>query len=141
METPGPAVLLSYRRAAQHLLSKAGVRVLQARRSASSCPLAKLAGLVLPRRRRLEPLPQNCRRVVVLGAPRAGKTCILRRFLGLDFQEKYEPTREDFHRQLFNIHGETFQLDLLDPAGEREFPAKRRLTVLTGQSERECIYI
>ncbi|XP_036412987.1 dexamethasone-induced Ras-related protein 1 [Colossoma macropomum] len=158
MESPAPArssrLLLAYKSAAQHLLSKAGMRALQLQRSASvaaaakdkqrSSPLAQLAALVLQRRRRrlaLEssaltlapaPKPRNCRRVVVLGAPRVGKTSILRRFLREDFEERYEPTREDFHRKLYHIRGEAYQIDILDPAGEREFPAKRRLTILTG---------
>ncbi|XP_029015099.1 GTP-binding protein Rhes [Betta splendens] len=76
--------------------------------------------------------PGNCHRIVVLGAPRAGKTNILRRFLGRDFEERYEPTSEDFHRKLFHIGGESYQVDLLDAASERDFPAKRRLSILTG---------
>lgn len=86
--------------------------------------------------------PRNCHRVVVLGAPRVGKTNLLRRFLGQEFEESYEPTSEDFHRKLFHIGGESFQLDLLDAAGERNFPAKRRLSILTGESShrQEVLY-
>ncbi|XP_036398925.1 dexamethasone-induced Ras-related protein 1 [Megalops cyprinoides] len=76
--------------------------------------------------------PQNCRRIVVLGAPRVGKTSILRRFLRDGFEERYEPTSEDFHRKLYHIRGETYQIDILDASGERAFPAKRRLSILTG---------
>uniref|UniRef100_A0A3Q2PIC8 RASD family member 2a n=1 Tax=Fundulus heteroclitus TaxID=8078 RepID=A0A3Q2PIC8_FUNHE len=76
--------------------------------------------------------PKNCHRVVVLGAPRVGKTNILRRFLGEEFEEHYEPTIEDFYRKMFHIGGETYQVDLLDAASERDFPAKRRLSILTG---------
>ncbi|XP_037544347.1 GTP-binding protein Rhes [Nematolebias whitei] len=76
--------------------------------------------------------PRNCRRIVVLGAPRVGKTNILRRFLGEEFEEHYEPTIEDFYRKLFYIGGEAYQVDLLDAARERDFPAKRRLSILTG---------
>ncbi|XP_059204442.1 GTP-binding protein Rhes [Centropristis striata] len=78
--------------------------------------------------------PRNCHRIVVLGAPKVGKTNILQRFLGKDFEEEYEPTNEDFHRKLFHIGGEAYQIDLLDAAGERDFPAKRRLSILTGDS-------
>ncbi|KAK7161061.1 hypothetical protein R3I94_003900 [Phoxinus phoxinus] len=104
-------------------------------------PLDQLAALVLHGHARLQPLaneahgsakPQNCRRVVVLGAPRVGKTSILRRFLRDGFEERYEPTGEDFHRKLFHIRGETYQIDILDASGERSFPAKRRLSILTG---------
>ncbi|TRY93184.1 hypothetical protein DNTS_006310 [Danionella cerebrum] len=73
------------------------------------------------------------RRVVVLGAPRVGKTAIVRRFLGEQgFQEEYEPTSEDFHSKLYHIRGERYQLDILDASKERDFPARRRLTILTG---------
>ncbi|XP_006635576.2 GTP-binding protein Rhes [Lepisosteus oculatus] len=76
--------------------------------------------------------PHNCRRIVVLGAPRVGKTSIVRRFLREGFEERYVPTAEDFHRKLYQIRGETYQLDILDASGERGFPAKRRLSILTG---------
>ncbi|XP_038158494.1 GTP-binding protein Rhes [Cyprinodon tularosa] len=76
--------------------------------------------------------PKNCHRIVVLGAPRVGKTNILRRFLGEEYEEQYEPTTEDFYRKMFHIGGETYQIDLLDAASERDFPAKRRLSILTG---------
>ncbi|KAM9780503.1 GTP-binding protein Rhes [Neosynchiropus ocellatus] len=76
--------------------------------------------------------PRNRQRIVVLGGPRVGKSSIIRRFLGEDFEETYEPTVEDFHRKLFHVGGEAYQVDVLDAAGERNFPAKRRLSILTG---------
>ncbi|XP_073689738.1 GTP-binding protein Rhes [Garra rufa] len=76
--------------------------------------------------------PSHYRRIVVLGAPRVGKTAIIRRFLGDGFEEQYEPTTEDFHSKLYHIRGERYQLDILDASKERDFPAKRRLTILTG---------
>lgn len=76
--------------------------------------------------------PQNCKRIVVLGAPRVGKTSILRRYLRDGFVEEYNPTSEDFLRKLFRIRGETYQIDILDASRERDFPAKRRLSILTG---------
>lgn len=79
--------------------------------------------------------PRNCHRVVVLGAPKVGKTNILQRFLGGEFEDRYEPTTEDFHRKLFYIRGQAYQIDLLDASGERNFPAKRRLSILTGEKE------
>ncbi|KAM9843373.1 GTP-binding protein Rhes [Aulostomus maculatus] len=75
---------------------------------------------------------KNCHRIVVLGAPKVGKTNILKRFLGEEFDEHYEATTEDFHRKLFHVGGETYQIDLLDAASERDFPAKRRLSILSG---------
>ncbi|XP_060905552.1 GTP-binding protein Rhes [Labrus mixtus] len=107
-------------------------------------PLDQLAALVLhgqTRQRQIgqerqDPLcstkPQNCKRIVVLGAPRVGKTSILRRYLRDGFVEDYNPTSEDFLRKLFRIRGETYQIDILDASRERDFPAKRRLSILTG---------
>ncbi|XP_029108415.1 GTP-binding protein Rhes [Scleropages formosus] len=76
--------------------------------------------------------PQNRRRIVVLGAPRVGKTAIVRRFLQDAFEEQYEPTAEDFHSKVYRIRGHTYQIDVLDAPGERGFPARRRLSILTG---------
>uniref|UniRef100_A0A8C6U1B0 Si:dkey-27j5.5 n=1 Tax=Neogobius melanostomus TaxID=47308 RepID=A0A8C6U1B0_9GOBI len=75
---------------------------------------------------------RNCKRIVVLGAPRVGKTSILRRYLRDGFVDEYKPTSEDFLRKLFRIRGETYQIDILDASKERDFPAKRRLSILTG---------
>ncbi|XP_061685322.1 GTP-binding protein Rhes [Syngnathoides biaculeatus] len=107
-------------------------------------PLDQLAALLLhcrtprrqigqePRKEHFSTKPQNCKRIVVLGAPRVGKTSILRRYLRDGFVEEYQPTSEDFVRKLFRIRGETYQIDILDASGERDFPAKRRLSILTG---------
>ncbi|CAL8354714.1 unnamed protein product [Boreogadus saida] len=113
------------------------------RNSCKNSPLDQLAALVVIGQTRLSQLGQepcqdtsrkhqNCKRIVVLGAPRVGKTSILRRYLRDGFVEEYKPTSEDFHRKLFRIRGETYQIDILDASGERSFPAKRRLSILTG---------
>ncbi|XP_049427500.1 dexamethasone-induced Ras-related protein 1 [Epinephelus fuscoguttatus] len=123
--------------------SGAAVRQLPTANNSHSCkrsPLDQLAALVLhgqSRQRQIgqEPAPtkpQNCKRIVVLGAPRVGKTSILRRYLRDGFVEEYNPTSEDFLRKLFRIRGETYQIDVLDASKERDFPAKRRLSILTG---------
>ncbi|KAM4603299.1 GTP-binding protein Rhes [Polymixia lowei] len=128
--------------------SGAAVRQVSASPSSHPCkksPLDQLAALVLHGQTRLRQLgqehrqdsvcstkPQNCKRIVVLGAPRVGKTSILRRYLRDGFVEEYKPTSEDFLRKLFRIRGETYQIDVLDASGERSFPAKRRLSILTG---------
>ncbi|TRY87328.1 hypothetical protein DNTS_031441 [Danionella cerebrum] len=106
--------------------------------SEKKSPWEQLASLVLSGQQALAPepvvgaKPQNCKRIVVLGAPRVGKTSILRRFLRDGFEERYEPTAEDFHRKVYQIRGESYQIDILDASGERSFPAKRRLSILTG---------
>ncbi|XP_040002807.1 dexamethasone-induced Ras-related protein 1 [Xiphias gladius] len=126
----------------------AAVRQLSTANSSQPCkrsPLDQLAALVLHgqtwhrqigQEHRQDALystkPQNCKRIVVLGAPRVGKTSILRRYLRDGFVEEYSPTSEDFLRKMFRIRGETYQIDILDASRERDFPAKRRLSILTG---------
>lgn len=127
--------------------SGAAVRQLSTANSGNPCkrsPLDQLAALVLHGQTRQRQIghehrqdalcskPQNCKRIVVLGAPRVGKTSILRRYLRDGFVEEYSPTSEDFLRKLFRIRGETYQIDILDASRERDFPAKRRLSILTG---------
>ncbi|KAF7645880.1 hypothetical protein LDENG_00197020 [Lucifuga dentata] len=128
--------------------SGSGARQLSTPNSSHPCkksPLDQLASLILHgqtrlrqlgQERRQDPLcstkPQNCKRIVVLGAPRVGKTSLLRRYLQDGFVEEYKPTTEDFLRKLFRIRRETYQIDILDASRERDFPAKRRLSILTG---------
>ncbi|KAJ8713323.1 hypothetical protein PYW07_013693 [Mythimna separata] len=78
------------------------------------------------------PPPKNCYRLVMLGSARVGKTSLVSRFLGTKFEDSYTPTIEDFHRKLYRIRGEVYQLDLLDTSGNHPFPAMRRLSFLTG---------
>ncbi|XP_022129110.1 GTP-binding protein Rhes [Pieris rapae] len=78
------------------------------------------------------PPPKNCFRLVMLGSARVGKTSLVARFLGNKFEDSYTPTIEDFHRKLYRIRGEVYQLDLLDTSGNHPFPAMRRLSFLTG---------
>ncbi|XP_025833963.1 GTP-binding protein Rhes isoform X2 [Agrilus planipennis] len=78
------------------------------------------------------PPSKNCYRLIVLGSARVGKTCLVQRFLGGKFDDNYTPTIEDFHRKLYRIRGEIYQLDILDTSGNHPFPAMRRLSFLTG---------
>ena len=80
---------------------------------------------------------KNSYRMVVLGASRVGKSSIVSRFLNGRFEDQYTPTIEDFHREVYNIHGDMYQLDILDTSGNHPFPAMRRLSILTGEGLRE----
>jgi GTPase SAR1 family protein len=62
-----------------------------------------------------------------------GKTAIVSQFLNGRFDEQYTPTIEDFHRKLYSIKGDVYQLDILDTSGNHPFPAMRRLSILTGK--------
>ncbi|XP_028671169.1 GTP-binding protein Rhes-like [Erpetoichthys calabaricus] len=75
---------------------------------------------------------QNSYRMVVLGASRVGKTALVSRFLKGHYEDQYTPTLEDFHRKVYNIRGDMYQLDILDTSGNQPFPAMRRLAILTG---------
>ncbi|XP_068439554.1 dexamethasone-induced Ras-related protein 1-like isoform X2 [Clinocottus analis] len=74
---------------------------------------------------------KNCYRMVILGSTKVGKTAIVSRFLNGRFDEQYTPTIEDFHRKLYSIKGDNYQLDILDTSGNHPFPAMRRLSILT----------
>ena len=76
---------------------------------------------------------QNCRRLVVLGSPKVGKSSLVSRFLYNTYDEKHTPTIEDFHRKIYRIKGEAYRLDILDTSGLQPFPAMRRLSFLTGK--------
>ena len=77
---------------------------------------------------------ENCRRLVLLGSARVGKTAIVARFLGARYVDSYTPTIEDFHRKVYRIRGEPYRLDILDTSGNHPFPAMRRISLLTGTS-------
>ncbi|GAV05434.1 hypothetical protein RvY_15569-2 [Ramazzottius varieornatus] len=82
-----------------------------------------------------KPPPNNCFRLIVLGSAKVGKTAIVRRFLHQEFHDTYVPTIEDFHRKIYKIRGEVFQLDILDTSGSiQTFPAMRRCMLLTGDA-------
>ncbi|XP_057673283.1 uncharacterized protein LOC130904509 isoform X2 [Corythoichthys intestinalis] len=74
---------------------------------------------------------KNCRRMVILGSTKVGKTAIISRFLNARVDEQYTPTIEDFHRKFYSIRGSIYQLDILDTSGNHPFPAMRRLSILT----------
>ena len=81
---------------------------------------------------------KNSYRMVVLGASRVGKSSIVSRFLNGRFDDQYTPTIEDFHRKVYNIRGDMYQLDILDTSGNHPFPAMRRLSILTGGCRRRA---
>lgn len=73
-------------------------------------------------------------RLVVLGAGRTGKTSIIQRFLNSRFPSVYRPTVEDLHCRNFTVNGTDMKVDILDTAGNLEFPAMRRLSISTAHA-------
>ena len=70
---------------------------------------------------------------MVVGTARTGKSAIVNRFLEKEFEERYLPTIENFHRKVYKIRGEIYQLDILDRSGNDPFPAARKLAYISGK--------
>jgi len=73
-------------------------------------------------------------RVVLMGDNRVGKTAILNRLLKNAHQASYKPTVEDLYSQDFQIGEHTLRVDLLDTAGDDQFPVMRRLSISSGHA-------
>ncbi|GMT06256.1 hypothetical protein PENTCL1PPCAC_28430, partial [Pristionchus entomophagus] len=78
------------------------------------------------------PAVKKVYRLVIVGAARTGKSSIVGRFLDKDHDERYIPTIENFHRKIYKIKGEIFQLDIVDTSGNDPFPAARKLSFISG---------
>ncbi|KAL9921009.1 ras-related protein Rap-2a-like [Glossina fuscipes fuscipes] len=72
-------------------------------------------------------------RIVVMGAARVGKSCIISQFLYDKFNVRYKKTVEELHRGEYDLpDGSALTLDILDTSGAFEFPAMRTLSIATG---------
>lgn len=73
-------------------------------------------------------------RLVTLGGPNVGKSSIVKRFLFNTFTDKYKPTVEDLYSQEYDFGQLTLKVDILDTAGDLQFPAMRRLSIATAHA-------
>lgn len=73
-------------------------------------------------------------RLVILGGPKVGKSAIVKRFLFNTFQEKYKATVEDLYSKEYDFGRMTLKVDILDTAGDLQFPAMRRLSIATAHA-------
>ncbi|CAL8128203.1 unnamed protein product [Orchesella dallaii] len=73
-------------------------------------------------------------RLVILGGPKVGKSAIVKRFLFGSFMEKYKPTVEELYSKEYDFHRITLKVDILDTAGDLQFPAMRRLSIATAHA-------
>lgn len=74
-------------------------------------------------------------RLVTLGGGGVGKSSIVKRFLFNTFCEKHRPTVEDLYCREFDLDSSTtIKVDILDTAGDFQFPAMRRLSIATGHA-------
>lgn len=70
------------------------------------------------------------RRIVVMGAAKVGKSCIVHKFLYDQFRTKYSRTIEDLHVADYNTsNGASLTLEILDTTGSYQFPAMRALSI------------
>jgi len=69
-------------------------------------------------------------RLVLLGGPGVGKSAIVKRFLFNQYPEKHKPTVEDLYSHEFDVGPSIpLKVDILDTAGDFQFPAMRRLSI------------
>ncbi|GFU01039.1 GTP-binding protein Di-Ras2 [Nephila pilipes] len=73
-------------------------------------------------------------RLVTLGGGGAGKSSIVKRFLFNSFCDKHRPTVEDLYCREFDLESMTLKVDILDTAGDFQFPAMRRLSIATAHA-------
>lgn len=73
-------------------------------------------------------------RLVVLGGAGVGKSCIVKRFLHGTYCDRYRSTVEDLYSREFQLGRTTLKLDILDTAGDQQFPAMRRLCIATAHA-------
>ncbi|XP_050301108.1 ras-related protein Rap-1b [Anthonomus grandis grandis] len=73
-------------------------------------------------------------RLVILGGQGVGKSCIINRFLFNKYCNKYRSTVEDLYNKEYDLGHMTLKVDLLDTAGDMQFPAMRRLYIATAHA-------
>lgn len=73
-------------------------------------------------------------RLVILGGAGVGKSCIVKRFLTNTYSDKYRSTIEDLYNREYDLGHMTLKVDILDTAGDMQFPAMRRLCIATAHA-------
>ena len=72
-------------------------------------------------------------KVVVVGAGAVGKTALILQFVSSHFEEKYDPTIEDFFRKDINVDGSRSVLEIIDTAGTEQFASMRNNYIQHGE--------
>ncbi|XP_049818706.1 GTP-binding protein Di-Ras2 [Aethina tumida] len=73
-------------------------------------------------------------RLVTLGGAGVGKSCIIKRFLTNTYSDKYRSTVEDLYNREYDLGHTTLKVDILDTAGDMQFPAMRKLCIATAHA-------
>jgi len=69
-------------------------------------------------------------KIVILGDAGVGKSSLVKRFLGKEFNEIYCPTVEDNYMHNINLpYGITQSVEILDTSGFYQFPAMKELNI------------
>ena len=68
-------------------------------------------------------------RLVVMGAGKVGKTCLLNRLFNNTFKESYKPTVEERYCKKLVIEEASMTVQIFDTAGDLKFPDMRRLHI------------
>ena len=74
-------------------------------------------------------MSENRLRLVVFGDSYVGKSAIIKRFLTGKFITEFVPTVEDLYSRDFQIGETSLKVDILDTAGDAQFPAMRRQVI------------
>ncbi|CAH1155700.1 unnamed protein product [Phaedon cochleariae] len=73
-------------------------------------------------------------RLVILGGAGVGKSSIIKRFLSNTYTSRYRSTIEDLYSREYDLGHMTLKVDILDTAGDMQFPAMRRLCIATAHA-------
>lgn len=64
-------------------------------------------------------------KLTLVGDGGVGKSCLILQYMYGDFVEEYEPTKADAYRRNIMLQGDEVQIDILDTAGQEDYPAVR----------------
>lgn len=73
-------------------------------------------------------------RLVVMGDSYVGKSAIVKRFLFGNFVTNHVATVEDLYSRDYEVGGTSLKVDILDTAGDAQFPAMRRLSIASAHA-------
>eukprot|EP00128_Syssomonas_multiformis_P014800 Colp12_sorted_trinity150504_noHs@14173 len=71
-------------------------------------------------------------KVVVVGSGGVGKSCVTTRFVRDKYSEYYDPTIEESYRKKVELDGDSWDMEIVDTAGQEEFSSFRDSTFSMG---------
>ncbi|XP_046354940.1 ras-related protein Rap-1b-like [Haliotis rufescens] len=77
---------------------------------------------------------KDCR-IIFLGSEKVGKSSLIHQFMEGSFTDDYRPTVEESYRRMVRLpDGNYANIEILDTAGQSDFPAMRRLRIEHGNA-------